>query len=153
MFDSALFLLLSVSSLFIQLLCRQEFLEIMEILDKRLNDKGKNWRHVFKVRLYQRRTKTNNILFLQSTLQEYDQRQETTKKKRPHHTTPPFPRFFFLSWPIGQVNMANMVWMRRKGGERVCSESKEYQENTSSVLLSVLLLYNNDSLCAFSHVY
>ncbi|KAF9902226.1 hypothetical protein EC991_005172 [Linnemannia zychae] len=26
----------------------QEFLEIMEILDKRMNDKGKNWRHVFK---------------------------------------------------------------------------------------------------------
>lgn len=25
-------------------------MEIMEILDKRLNDKGKNWRHVFKVR-------------------------------------------------------------------------------------------------------
>jgi epsin len=24
--------------------------EIMEMLDKRLNDKGKNWRHVFKVR-------------------------------------------------------------------------------------------------------
>jgi hypothetical protein len=29
---------------------RQAFLEIMEILDKRMNDKGKNWRHVFKVR-------------------------------------------------------------------------------------------------------
>ncbi|KAG0335961.1 hypothetical protein BG004_008252 [Podila humilis] len=27
---------------------QQEFLEIMDILDKRLNDKGKNWRHVFK---------------------------------------------------------------------------------------------------------
>ncbi|KAF8976751.1 hypothetical protein BGZ46_007995 [Entomortierella lignicola] len=27
---------------------QQEFLEIMEILDKRMNDKGKNWRHVFK---------------------------------------------------------------------------------------------------------
>ncbi|KAF9923675.1 hypothetical protein BGZ65_008732, partial [Modicella reniformis] len=26
----------------------QAFLEIMEILDKRMNDKGKNWRHVFK---------------------------------------------------------------------------------------------------------
>ncbi|KAF9973914.1 hypothetical protein BGZ73_002813 [Actinomortierella ambigua] len=26
----------------------QEFIEIMEILDKRLNDKGANWRHVFK---------------------------------------------------------------------------------------------------------
>lgn len=23
----------------------------MEMLDKRLNDKGKNWRHVFKVRI------------------------------------------------------------------------------------------------------
>lgn len=27
---------------------RNEFVEMMEILDKRLNDKGKNWRHVFK---------------------------------------------------------------------------------------------------------
>ena len=25
-----------------------DFIEMMEILDKRLNDKGKNWRHVFK---------------------------------------------------------------------------------------------------------
>ncbi|KAF8161713.1 hypothetical protein K438DRAFT_1619019, partial [Mycena galopus ATCC 62051] len=25
-----------------------DFVEIMEMLDKRLNDKGKNWRHVFK---------------------------------------------------------------------------------------------------------
>ena len=31
-------------------LSRNDFVEIMEILDKRLNDKGKNWRHVFKVR-------------------------------------------------------------------------------------------------------
>ena len=29
---------------------QQDFVEIMEMLDKRLNDKGKNWRHVFKVR-------------------------------------------------------------------------------------------------------
>lgn len=29
---------------------RQDFIEIMEMLDKRLNDKGKNWRHVWKVR-------------------------------------------------------------------------------------------------------
>jgi hypothetical protein len=29
---------------------RNDFVEIMEVLDKRLNDKGKNWRHVFKVR-------------------------------------------------------------------------------------------------------
>jgi hypothetical protein len=29
---------------------RGDFVEIMEMLDKRLNDKGKNWRHVFKVR-------------------------------------------------------------------------------------------------------
>lgn len=28
---------------------QQDFVEIMEMLDKRLNDKGKNWRHVFKV--------------------------------------------------------------------------------------------------------
>jgi len=27
---------------------QNEFIEMMEILDKRLNDKGKNWRHVFK---------------------------------------------------------------------------------------------------------
>ncbi|KAK7040908.1 hypothetical protein VNI00_009504 [Paramarasmius palmivorus] len=27
---------------------QQDFIEIIEILDKRLNDKGKNWRHVFK---------------------------------------------------------------------------------------------------------
>ncbi|KAL1742512.1 hypothetical protein HDZ31DRAFT_43068 [Schizophyllum fasciatum] len=27
---------------------QQDFVEIMEMLDKRLNDKGKNWRHVFK---------------------------------------------------------------------------------------------------------
>ena len=31
---------------------REDFVEIMEILDKRLNDKGKNWRHVFKVRFH-----------------------------------------------------------------------------------------------------
>ena len=30
-------------------LYRNDFVEIMEMLDKRLNDKGKNWRHVFKV--------------------------------------------------------------------------------------------------------
>lgn len=30
-------------------LFRNDFVEIMEMLDKRLNDKGKNWRHVFKV--------------------------------------------------------------------------------------------------------
>ncbi len=28
-------------------------MEIMEVIDKRLNDKGKNWRHVFKVGLRQ----------------------------------------------------------------------------------------------------
>ncbi|PCH34365.1 ENTH-domain-containing protein [Wolfiporia cocos MD-104 SS10] len=27
---------------------QDDFIEIMEVLDKRLNDKGKNWRHVFK---------------------------------------------------------------------------------------------------------
>ncbi|KWU46704.1 Epsin-3, partial [Rhodotorula sp. JG-1b] len=27
---------------------QQDFVEIIEMLDKRLNDKGKNWRHVFK---------------------------------------------------------------------------------------------------------
>ena len=27
---------------------RNDFIEIMEMLDKRLNDKGKNWRHVLK---------------------------------------------------------------------------------------------------------
>lgn len=30
---------------------RSDFVEIMEMMDKRLNDKGKNWRHVFKVGL------------------------------------------------------------------------------------------------------
>ena len=29
-------------------LYRGDFVEIIEMLDKRLNDKGKNWRHVFK---------------------------------------------------------------------------------------------------------
>ena len=33
---------------------RDHFVEIMEMLDKRLNDKGKNWRHVFKVGLLTR---------------------------------------------------------------------------------------------------
>lgn len=30
---------------------RTDFAEIMEVLDKRLNDKGKNWRHIYKVRI------------------------------------------------------------------------------------------------------
>jgi epsin len=29
---------------------RADFIEIMDMIDKRLNDKGKNWRHVFKVK-------------------------------------------------------------------------------------------------------
>lgn len=33
-------------------LIRNDFVEIMEMLDKRLNDKGKNWRHVFKVCIF-----------------------------------------------------------------------------------------------------
>lgn len=33
----------------IRLTGRNDFVEVMEMLDKRLNDKGKNWRHVFKV--------------------------------------------------------------------------------------------------------
>jgi hypothetical protein len=28
---------------------RQDFVEVMDMIDRRLNDKGKNWRHVFKV--------------------------------------------------------------------------------------------------------
>jgi hypothetical protein len=28
---------------------RNDFVEIMDMLDKRLNDKRKNWRHIFKV--------------------------------------------------------------------------------------------------------
>lgn len=28
-----------------------EFMEIMDMIDKRLNDSGKNWRHVFKASL------------------------------------------------------------------------------------------------------
>jgi epsin len=35
--------------LFHTYLSRGDFVEVMEMLDKRLNDKGKNWRHVFKV--------------------------------------------------------------------------------------------------------
>jgi len=35
--------------LILVLFSRNDFIEIMEMLDKRLNDKGKNWRHVFKV--------------------------------------------------------------------------------------------------------
>lgn len=31
-------------------LTREHFMDIMEVLDKRLNDTGKNWRHVFKAR-------------------------------------------------------------------------------------------------------
>lgn len=30
---------------------RLNFEEMVELLDKRLNDKGKNWKHVYKVRL------------------------------------------------------------------------------------------------------
>ncbi|OAD66104.1 hypothetical protein PHYBLDRAFT_119561, partial [Phycomyces blakesleeanus NRRL 1555(-)] len=30
---------------------KQDFLEIMDMIDKRLNDKGKHWRHVFKALL------------------------------------------------------------------------------------------------------
>lgn len=33
----------------LRIIFRNDFVEIMEMLDKRLNDKGKNWRHVFKV--------------------------------------------------------------------------------------------------------
>lgn len=29
----------------------RDFLEIMEMLDKRMNDSGKNWRHVYKVNI------------------------------------------------------------------------------------------------------
>lgn len=39
-----------VSQICADLTSRGDFVEIMEMLDKRLNDKGKNWRHVFKVR-------------------------------------------------------------------------------------------------------
>lgn len=28
---------------------RQDFIQVMDMIDRRLNDKGKNWRHVFKV--------------------------------------------------------------------------------------------------------
>jgi len=66
-FDSALSLSLSlcVCVYVFYSFRRQEFLEIMDILDKRMNDKGKNWRHVFKVRPYQWRTEKKDILFLQ----------------------------------------------------------------------------------------
>jgi hypothetical protein len=36
-------------TLLLLIVFRNDFVEIMEMLDKRLNDKGKNWRHVFKV--------------------------------------------------------------------------------------------------------
>ncbi|KAJ3236743.1 hypothetical protein HDU81_010473 [Chytriomyces hyalinus] len=29
-------------------LCSRDFIEVMEMIDKRLNDSGKNWRHVYK---------------------------------------------------------------------------------------------------------
>jgi len=46
---------------------RGDFIEIMEMLDKRLNDKGKNWRHVFKVgQLSCSRSWIDTSLFLQS---------------------------------------------------------------------------------------
>jgi hypothetical protein len=35
--------------LLLSLLYRQDFIEVMDMIDKRLNDKGKNWKHVFKV--------------------------------------------------------------------------------------------------------
>ena len=44
---------------------RQDFVEIMEMLDKRLNDKGKNWRHVFKV------CDSRSMLYVQHSLMPY----------------------------------------------------------------------------------
>lgn len=46
----AVFYRISLKSLIYVSGDRNDFVEIMEMLDKRLNDKGKNWRHVFKVR-------------------------------------------------------------------------------------------------------
>ena len=40
--------------------------EIMEMLDKRLNDKGKNWRHVFKVFTDPTAPPTQSLIVLQS---------------------------------------------------------------------------------------
>ncbi|KAJ1932439.1 hypothetical protein FBU59_006371, partial [Linderina macrospora] len=45
---------------------QHEFLEVMEMIDKRLNDKGKNWRHVFKVLQYS----VDNI-YVVKTLREF----------------------------------------------------------------------------------
>ena len=46
---------------------RNDFVEIMEMLDKRLNDKGKNWRHVFKVRRFasRGRFRSPDVLFVE----------------------------------------------------------------------------------------
>ena len=41
---------------------RNDFVEIMEMLDKRLNDKGKNWRHVFKVSVMFRRSSAGALI-------------------------------------------------------------------------------------------
>lgn len=41
---------------------RGDFVEVMEMMDKRLNDKGKNWRHVFKVGLRQRAGTDDRLL-------------------------------------------------------------------------------------------
>lgn len=48
------------------ILCSQDFLEIMDMIDKRLNDKGKNWRHVFKVRFMVQPTSFLHTIFTRS---------------------------------------------------------------------------------------
>ena len=39
-----------------------DFIEVMEVLDKRFNDKGKLWRHVFKVRPYSDNSASKGVL-------------------------------------------------------------------------------------------
>ncbi|KAJ1964237.1 hypothetical protein H4R35_007164, partial [Dimargaris xerosporica] len=66
-----------------------DFIEIMEILDKRLNDKGKNWRHVFKALVlldYCIHCGAENVvsyatqnLYIVKTLREFQHRDESGK--------------------------------------------------------------------------
>ena len=52
------------------LLFRHDFIEIMDMIDKRLNDKGKNWRHVFKVRLKKEHGKIQKIIIIKGNNEE-----------------------------------------------------------------------------------
>ncbi|RKP38393.1 hypothetical protein BJ085DRAFT_11605, partial [Dimargaris cristalligena] len=66
-----------------------DFIEIMDILDKRLNDKGKNWRHVFKALVlldYCIQCGSDNVanyasqnLYIVKTLKEFQHKDESGK--------------------------------------------------------------------------